>query len=130
MGKSIFINRTTSMPLGIYLKQAHEGIKKEDIIVFNVNVFDGNLIKNVAAIFPGEFCIDENAFFWVDGIPLAQKNIEKYPDNNLNQSICQMLKPDELLVLGDHPDSYDSRYFGPIKKSDVIASVKLIWSFQ
>lgn len=125
-----FINRTESMPQGIYLKRSHEGFKIGDIIVFNSSVFKSNLIKYVAAISSNEFCIDENASFWIYEIPVAQKNIEKYPQDIPNQSICQTLKPDELLVLGEHSNSYDSRYFGPIKKSDVIASVKLIWSLE
>lgn len=32
---------------------------------------------------------------------------------------CRRLGPDELFVLGDTPGSFDSRYFGPVRRADV-----------
>jgi len=32
---------------------------------------------------------------------------------------CRRLEPDELFVLGDTPDSFDSRYFGPVRRTAV-----------
>ena len=34
---------------------------------------------------------------------------------------CRTLRPDELLVLGDTPTSFDGRYFGPVRRSAVEA---------
>lgn len=31
---------------------------------------------------------------------------------------CRRLEPEELLVLGDSHDSFDSRYFGPVRRSE------------
>jgi type IV secretory pathway protease TraF len=33
---------------------------------------------------------------------------------------CRVLEPDELFLLGDTPGSYDSRYFGPVRRSEVV----------
>lgn len=33
---------------------------------------------------------------------------------------CRALGPDELLVLGDTPTSFDGRYFGPVRRSAVL----------
>ncbi|MCH4267313.1 MAG: S26 family signal peptidase [Brevundimonas sp.] len=33
---------------------------------------------------------------------------------------CRALEPDELFLLGDTPGSFDSRYFGPVRRSDVV----------
>lgn len=33
---------------------------------------------------------------------------------------CRMLAPDEVFLLGDTPGSFDSRYFGPVRRSDVV----------
>jgi conjugative transfer signal peptidase TraF len=42
---------------------------------------------------------------------------------------CRVLRLDELLVLGDHRNSFDGRYFGPIVRSDVITRVLPLWLF-
>jgi signal peptidase I len=129
-GRVFFVNHTESMPRGIYVKNVQNNIELRDIIVFYNNDFKGNLIKYVAAISPSEVCFGEEGSLSVDGFAVAQINIEKYQKKAPTESKCQRLKSDEIFVLGDHPDSYDSRYFGSIKKSDVIASVKLLWAFE
>lgn len=118
------------MPIGIYKKVYLSNSNIGDIIVFKSDSYKSNLIKYVAGLSGNEFCSDENGDLWINGIPSAKNNIKKYPQGLLDQSSCQTLKPDELLILGEHPDSYDSRYFGPIKTNQVIAKVKLLWSFE
>lgn len=130
VGQIFFINRTSSMPKGIYAKTTSHNLKSGDIIVLIIDQFKNNLIKYIAGISGSEFCFDENRDLWIDGISTAQDNTQKYPQDPPTQSTCQTLKHDELLVLGEHPDSYDSRYFGLIKTSQVIAKVKLLWSFE
>lgn len=130
VGKVFFLNRTQSMPMGIYIKHGLDKIVIGDVIVFRKAENKSDLIKYVAAISPLEFCIDENGAFWVAGFPVAQINIEKYPSAAPDQSRCHRLLDDEIFVLGDHPNSYDSRYFGPIKYRDVIARLALLWQFK
>jgi type IV secretory pathway protease TraF len=98
-----------------------------DKIIFTRLIFKDALIKYVAGVAPSEWCIDEDAVLWVDTKPVAQINIKKYPSKIPTQSECQRLRTGEILALGDHPDSYDSRYFGPIKNNKVIAQVELLW---
>lgn len=40
---------------------------------------------------------------------------------------CRTLGADELFLLADHPDSFDSRYFGPIDGGQVAGIAILIW---
>ncbi len=35
---------------------------------------------------------------------------------------CKLLKPTQFFVLGRHRDSFDSRYFGPVDKAQVIGT--------
>ena len=127
---TIFFNRTQSMPRGLYVKITKNRYDVGDIIIFKNKENNNVLIKYVAAIPSKEFCIDEDSALWIGGVPVAQINIEKYPQAFLNPSTCQILQPDELLVLGEHPDSFDSRYFGPIKVDQVIAEVWPLWIFE
>jgi conjugal transfer pilin signal peptidase TrbI len=126
LGKIFFLNRTASMPTGIYVISSANKLEIGDIVVFYLNDKSGNLIKYAAGLPGDEFCLDFENTLWINNQPLAQKNIQKYPEQSLEFSSCQTLKKGELLVLGDHPDSYDSRYFGPIKYSRVLAQVELL----
>lgn len=126
-GRVAFLNRTASMPIGLYAKIVTDRLILGDIVVFNLGTIDNNLLKYIAGLEGDEYCSDIDHILWINGLPVAKKNILKYDSELISQSVCQKLKQDEFLVLGEHPDSYDSRYFGPIKKQDVIAQVKLIF---
>lgn len=40
---------------------------------------------------------------------------------------CRTLLDDEVLLLADHPNSFDGRYFGVTKKTDIIGVAHPIW---
>ena len=42
---------------------------------------------------------------------------------------CHVLKPGELFLLSAPPDSYDSRYFGPVAQALVIGRAQAFWTF-
>jgi type IV secretory pathway protease TraF len=129
LGQIFFVNRTESMSRGIYVKKFSRELETGDIIVLKSNHFKGSLLKYVAAKFPGEFCIDDGDTLFIADQIVGQQNIEKYSLGDSPTCRCQSLASNELLVVGDHPDSYDSRYFGPVKNTDVIARVELLWEF-
>lgn len=129
-GQVIFLNRTASMPMGIYIKNSKNKLTTGDIIVFYSIDKNSNLLKYIAAREGDEYCLDFENTLWVNGFTVAQKSIAKYHGELSTQSLCQTLKQDELLVLGEHPNSYDSRYFGPIKREQVIAQVELVLEWK
>lgn len=125
LGEIIFLNQTASMPTGIYIESSSDKFEIGDVIVFYSEAKKSNLLKYIAGYEGHEYCLDFENTLWVNSFPLAQKNTTKYHEEMPTQSFCQTLKKDELLVLGEHPDSYDSRYFGPIKRQQIIAQVEL-----
>lgn len=40
---------------------------------------------------------------------------------------CRALDADEMFLLAPHPDSFDSRYFGPVDHQHIIGRAFLIW---
>lgn len=42
---------------------------------------------------------------------------------------CRRLRAHELFVLGRHPSSFDSRYFGPVPRQAVLSAVRPILAF-
>lgn len=128
--KKIYVNFTQSMPRGLYLKLSDNKYKIGDIIVFYSEEKRCNLVKYVSGLPGDEFCISDGKILLINGFPQATLNIQKYGLSKHDQSFCQRLKNGEILALGEHPDSYDSRYFGPIKEEKVIARVSLIIQFK
>jgi len=115
------------MPKGVYIKKSSNKLEIGDIIIFKINAKKGNLLKYVAGREGDEYCFDFRGTLWINGSFAASKNIRKYNEEVSNQSKCEILKKGIWLVLGEHPDSYDSRYFGPISSAQIIAQVELAW---
>lgn len=42
---------------------------------------------------------------------------------------CHTLLPTEVFLLGDHPSSFDSRYFGPVLKRDLTGTYQEVISW-
>lgn len=40
---------------------------------------------------------------------------------------CATLRRGALLLLMDHPDSFDGRYFGPTERGDILGTARLLW---
>ncbi|WP_298307350.1 S26 family signal peptidase [uncultured Erythrobacter sp.] len=43
---------------------------------------------------------------------------------------CHALSETEILLLADHPGSFDGRYFGPIESSQIIGCSVAVWTFD
>jgi len=77
------------------------------------------LIKRVAAAAGDRVCRDG------DRLALAGAAYRVPARDRLGRSLpawseCRVLRPAELFLLGDTETSFDSRYFGPVRRADVI----------
>src|SRR5262245_48920946 len=43
---------------------------------------------------------------------------------------CRVLQTGEVLVLANHPASFDSRYFGPLHTASIMGRAVLLWSHR
>ncbi|MFM0718912.1 S26 family signal peptidase [Paraburkholderia strydomiana] len=86
------------------------------------------LLKPVAAVAPQRVCI-RKGIVRIDGVPMAAvlhtdgmgRSLHAWPD-------CRRLYPGELFLLSTtNPASFDSRYFGPVRASDVIGMAHPVW---
>ncbi len=80
------------------------------------------LLKPVRAI-KGSFVCRFGRYVFIDGNMVARA---KYLDTNHRMlpvwKGCRAIKYDEIFVLGMHRDSFDSRYFGPINRTQVLGT--------
>ena len=85
------------------------------------------LVKRVAAVADDVICAI-GLSVTVNGRPAAVR----LPFDALGRPLpawhgCRRLHSDELLLLTENPWSFDGRYFGPSKRSDVIGRAWLLW---
>lgn len=77
------------------------------------------LLKRVAALGGEGVCA-------VDGMVVTPERRARTADRDRHGAVlpawrqCRVLAADEVFLLGDTPGSFDSRYFGPVRRSDVV----------
>jgi type IV secretory pathway protease TraF len=86
--------------------------------------FDGptdRFIKHVAAVGGARVCGDEQRITISDDVAVvdatARAEHQHETSNPRAWRGCRVLAADEVLLLGDTPDSFDGRYWGPINVS-------------
>ena len=55
--------------------------------------------------------------------------LQKILETRAKASILKTLEKDEYFVFGTHPTSFDSRYYGVIKRELILKKAELVWEF-
>jgi type IV secretory pathway protease TraF len=80
------------------------------------------LLKPIYAVHPSIIC-RFGRYVFADGKHIAKAKIMDKTHRLLPVwKGCKALKPNQHFVLGHHRDSFDSRYFGTIDKSEVVGT--------
>jgi conjugative transfer signal peptidase TraF len=89
------------------------------------------LLKRIAAMAPQRVCV-EGATVRIDDVPVATVMSADGRGRPLFAwQQCRRLAHGELFLMSNtHPASFDSRYFGPVRASDVIGSAQPIWTWS
>jgi conjugative transfer signal peptidase TraF len=138
----LIVNVTPSVPVGLYWSH-HRAPVRGDFVLTSLPSrlrdlaagrdylrHDHLLLKKVAAMDGDRVCRRGRAV-WING------HIHVWARRNdaLGRALpvwfgCRELTGDELFILGTHPSSFDSRYFGSILCSDVIAVANPLWVWR
>lgn len=137
------LNLSPSMEKGIYLLKKIDELKKGDVVVLNIplNIKEtlysrGYLPKNIKTLLKevvaieGDYVEVVHNKFYVNGEfkgDIARKDpkgreLVSHVENGV-------LKSDEIFLLGRGENSFDSRYFGVVKKSEILKKTILIKEF-
>jgi conjugative transfer signal peptidase TraF len=91
------------------------------------------LIKQIAAIGGDEVCRsnEPTGMITVNGKAVAE-TFERDRDDRLLPAWkgCLKLVDGEFFLLQPHPFSFDSRYFGPIMRCDILGVVRPLWTWD
>ncbi len=113
----LLINTTISMPLGIYqIIHSNVSISKGDLIVFKIPKKSEQLLKKVVAIENDHIIVNQEGVF-LNGVLVTNSKIFHFDSKGhplTPKFIDRTLSKNEIFAMGEHIQSYDSRYFGTV----------------
>lgn len=142
----VIYNASGSAPLGFYRVEARPPERGDTVIVQpspaialmiaarGILPLGVPLVKQVAALAGDEVCrsrIEGGGVITINGKAVAEtfdKDREGRPLPAWEG--CMALVDGEVFLLQPHPYSFDSRYFGPVLRCDVIGVARPIWTWN
>lgn len=85
------------------------------------------LIKRIAAVAGDDVCAFDGAIIVNGEIVARQRKVDRAGRSLPRWNECRELVQGEFFLLGDAPDSFDSRYFGPVTSARVIGRLAPLW---
>ncbi|MCE2891758.1 MAG: S26 family signal peptidase [Aquidulcibacter sp.] len=136
------INETPSMQKGLYVRTGDAtDLKRGEIVAMpmpkNAKAYlveklgypaDTLLIKRVAAL-PGDIVCRQKDTLTVVGKTLQAKARDRRGNVLPKWSGCHKLTSEEIFIHGDHPGSFDSRYFGPVSQRALSGTFRQVLSW-
>jgi conjugative transfer signal peptidase TraF len=130
MPAPILINESPSLPKGLYLRLPDAAPTRGAIVAFPQPMAarpylaslgmpaEVRLLKRVAARGGDRVCAGDGRISTpARSAPILTLDRRGAPLTAWTS--CRALAADEIFVLGDTPNSFDSRYFGPVRRADV-----------
>ena len=139
-------NVTNSLRKGIYFKKFFPEYKKNNLVLFELdkkylkyleNFPNKNKLKKIYLIkrivgVCGDKIENRNGGIFINGekkgeiFKIKGLNENKNENKNIKKEESYILRKDEFFVMGDTSTSFDSRYFGVLKKKDFKFEMKLL----
>lgn len=128
----VILNETPSMAKGAYVRVGEvDDLKSGDIIAMPMNSAARNylvkklgypedtmLIKRVAGL-SGDLVCRQGSVVTINKRTLVAASSDRQGIPLTAWHGCRTLSINDVFMLGDHPSSYDSRYFGPVSRSEL-----------
>lgn len=141
-GPVVIHNPSDSIPRGFYARTSTTP-SKGGIIAFQIPAIGrpyaaahmpplirAGVIKRIAAGQGDRVCTTGPEGLAINGKPIAPiVNADRFGRPLPHWRGCRVLSAGEYFVFSDRiPNSYDSRYYGPVKTSDIIGSYRPVWT--
>lgn len=85
------------------------------------------LVKRIGAIAGDEVCALGKEIF-VNGVPaVSRRRVDGLGRPMPWWDGCRRLDRGQLFLLSDRPESFDGRYFGVIRRADIVGRAVLLW---
>ena len=141
MPLTIVYNSSVSAPVGWYVVRRADQLAVEEYVAVRLPDLTREfaaqrgylpagipLLKRIGAVSGQHVCVSRGGVV-IDGRPAGGvRRADAQGRPLLPWSGCRTLDADELFLLSINVGSYDSRYFGPVKESDVIGRAYGVWT--
>ena len=139
----VIYNASASAPLGFYWLDRNSALQRGALVLAwapswarrlaaerGYLPFDVPLVKRIVALRGDRICAHRRTIF-LDGHTVATRVAKDREGRGLpHWHGCRVLGRDELLLLmAAVPDSFDGRYFGPIRRRAVIGRLTPLWTW-
>lgn len=127
----ILYNPSDSIPKGFYVRDGSELARGSVVTIRSVHAApdyaakrnfadEGDrFLKRIAAM-EGDTVCAEGSVVSVNGKPIAERaDVGVVGDPLPSWTGCVTLDADQMFILGDHPGSFDGRYWGISKRADI-----------
>ena len=128
----MILNETASMAKGVYVRLGEVAdLKQGDIIAMPMNSAARNylveklgyskdtvMIKRAAAL-SGDLICRQNSLVTINKRTIVAALSDQQGNPLPAWHGCRTLSPNQVFLLGDHPASFDSRYFGPVSQGEL-----------
>ena len=104
------------MPIGLYRLSQDNYFQKDDLVILYADITHGFLLKKIAAT-AGELVNTNREGVHINGISIKNTKVFEFGSHQERLNFTPMnriLEKNEIFVVGEHPKSFDSRYFGAI----------------
>lgn len=140
----ITFNPTPSLKTGFYLITNIKEIKKGETVTIKYPKSIENIVfpsrfyyrevkgfmKNVEGV-PGDLVETKNQKVYINGILKGNISTTDSKGRGLPQSnINKILEKDEYYLMGEAENSFDSRYWGTVRKKEILKKAKLIYEIK
>jgi conjugative transfer signal peptidase TraF len=143
LGAHLLVNRTPSVPLGLYwLGRTRGALRPGQLVAFLVPpsvralvgerryLPDGHLLVKPVAALPGDRVCVAGGIASVNETPIGAVLAADSVGRPLPQYTgCGVLAPGEVFVAAPHAQSFDSRTFGPIDLHAIQGTVTPLWTY-
>jgi conjugative transfer signal peptidase TraF len=133
----MILNETPSMVKGVYVRLGEVAdIKRGDLIAMPMNSAAQNylvkklgypkdtmLIKRVAGLSGDRVCRQDSV------VTINKRTLVAARSDRQGTPLpawygCRTLSTNEVFILGEHPSSFDSRYFGPVSRRELVGTYR------
>ena len=139
--RSLLVNVSSSLPVGVYrLERSEPGrgslvavrlpAALHSVAVERSYLGARSLLLKPVAAMTGDWICRLGPMVTINGRLVAMARRVDHAGRGMSVwQGCRRLGADEVLVLAPHPGSFDGRYFGPLKRSRIVAVAVPIWTF-
>ena len=134
------VNESPSLPMGVYARVEGRPIALGSVVAIpqpaGSRAYLGSLgmpadvllLKRVAAV-GGERVCGGNRTLETPRRRVAARTQDRRGVRLSAWQECRVLQADEVFLLGDTPGSFDSRYFGPVSRSEITGVYREVWTW-